>query len=334
MAEISVVVPIFREELTLQELYRRLRDALSQITDDFEIVLVSDGGGDRSWEIIRQLSSSDARVRGVMFTRNFGQHVAISAGLDACDGNWVVVMDGDLQDRPEVIPQLYSKAQEGFEVVFVKRTDRPESALYQFSARLFYKIFKLLANTNYDATHGNFSIISRRVVEQYRSVGESLRFYGGILDWLGFSRTSITASHGTRFAGEAGYSLRKRMLLAYQIILAHSDRPLHFSIVFGFLISLWSGVTGIWIVLRALFIKEYSVVGWTSLIVSIFFMGGIILMVLGIVGIYIGKIFNETKGRPLYVVGDRVGFDVERAVAEQTPFRRPQSGSSSRTRPI
>src|SRR4029077_1535505 len=140
-----------------------------------------------------------------------------------------------------------------------------------------------------------------------------------------FSRTSITASHGQRFAGEAGYSLRKRMLLAYQIILAHSDRPLHFSIVFGFLISLWSGVTGIWIVLRALFIEEYSVVGWTSLIVSIFFMGGIILMVLGIVGIYIGKIFNETKGRPLYVVGDRVGFDVERAVAEQTAFRRPQS---------
>ncbi len=334
MARISVVVPIYREELTLRELYRRLKAALSTITDEFEIVLVSDGGGDRSWEIIRQLSSEDGRVRGLMFTRNFGQHVAITAGLDVCDGDWVVVMDGDLQDRPEVIPQLYAKAQEGFEVVFVRRTDRPESALYQFCARLFYRIFKLLANTNYDPTHGNFSIISRRVVEQYRAMGESLRFYGGILDWLGFSRTSITASHGTRFAGQAGYTLRKRMLLAYQIILAHSDRPLHVSIVFGFLISLWSGATGIWIVLRALFIKEYSVVGWTSLIISIFFMGGIILMVLGIVGIYVGKIFNETKRRPLYVIGDRVGIDAGHAAMERTAVRRLQSGSSSGSRPI
>ncbi len=308
MARISVVAPIFREEQTLKELYRRLKESLSTITQDFEIVLVSDGGGDRSWDIIRELAAMDERVKGLMFTRNFGQHVAISAGLDACDGDWVVVMDGDLQDRPEVIPELFAKAQEGYEVVFVQRIDRPESAAYQFAARMFYKLFKLLANTSYDPKHGNFSIISRRVVEQYRAVGESMRFYGGIVDWLGFPRTSIQASHGQRFAGQPGYNLRKRLLLAYQIILAHSDRPLHLSIVFGFIISVWSGLSGLWIILRALFIEEYSVVGWASLIVSIFFMGGIILMVLGILGIYVGKIFNETKGRPLYVVGDRVGL--------------------------
>jgi dolichol-phosphate mannosyltransferase len=324
MARISVVAPIFREELTLHELYRRVRDALSTITQDFEIVLVSDGGGDRSWDIIRELAAMDDRVKGLMFTRNFGQHVAISAGLDVCDGDWVVVMDGDLQDRPEVIPQLFAKAQEGYEVVFVQRTNRPESPVYQFAARMFYRLFKLLANTNYDPKHGNFSIISRRVVEQYRSMGESLRFYGGILDWLGFSRTSIQAAHGERFAGAPGYNLRKRLLLAYQIILAHSDRPLHFSIVFGFLMSLWSGLSGLWIILRALFIKEYSVVGWASLTVSIFFMGGIILMVLGILGIYIGKIFNQTKGRPLYVVGDRVG-----PAKPAASVRALQSGSSS-----
>src|ERR1700730_12903731 len=141
--------PIFREELTLRELYRRLRDSLSTISPDFEIIFVSDGGGDRSWDIIRELATADARVKGVKFTRNFGQHLAISAGLDVCDGDWVVVMDGDLQDRPEVIPELYAKAQEGYDVVFVARTERPESAIYRFAARIFYKLLKLLAKTDY-----------------------------------------------------------------------------------------------------------------------------------------------------------------------------------------
>jgi polyisoprenyl-phosphate glycosyltransferase len=323
MARISVVAPIFREELTLRELYRRLNESLSTITQDFEIVLVSDGGRDRSWEIICELAAADPRVKGVKFSRNFGQHLAISAGLDACDGDWVVVMDGDLQDRPEVIPDLYAKAQQGYEVVFVARMDRPESLLYRVAASLFYKIFKMLSNTEYDPAHGNFSIISRRVVEQYRAMGEALRFYGGILDWLGFERTSIVASHGTRFAGSPGYDLRKRVKLASQIILAHSDRPLHFSIAFGFLISILSGGIGMWIMLRALLYEQYSVEGWASLMVSVFFMGGIILMVLGIMGIYIGKIFNELKGRPLYVVAERVGFasngskDEKRALYEK-----------------
>jgi glycosyltransferase involved in cell wall biosynthesis len=315
MAHISVVVPIFREELTLHELYRRLREPLSAISEDFEILLVSDGGRDRSWDIIRDLSAADPRVKGVKFTRNFGQHLAISAGLDVCDGDWVVVMDGDLQDRPEVIPELYAKAQEGYDVVFVSRLERPESAIYQLAARLFYKIFKLLASTDYDPAHANFSIISRRVVEQYRMMGESLRFYGLILDWLGFQRTSIEAQHGARYAGTSGYNLRKRLLLAYHIILAHSDRPLHFSIAFGLLISLWAGGTGIWMVTRYLFFGQYSVTGWTSLIVSTFFIGGIILMVLGVMGIYIGKIFNEIKGRPLYVVEEKVGLDDSRRAA-------------------
>lgn len=307
MAHISVVVPIFREELTLRELYRRLNEALSPITRDFEIVLVSDGGRDGSWTVIRELAATDPRVKGVKFTRNFGQHLAISAGLDACDGDWVVVMDGDLQDRPEVIPELYAKARQGYEVVFVARQDRPESALYRWSARMFYKLFRLLANTRYDPAHGNFSIISRRVVEQYRAMGETLRFYGGILDWLGFERASITAMHGERFAGAPGYNLRKRLKLASQIILAHSDRPLHLSVGFGLFIALASGAIGLWIIIRALVFSQYGVAGWSSLMVSVFFMGGIILMVLGIIGIYLGKVFNELKGRPLYVVEDVVG---------------------------
>jgi dolichol-phosphate mannosyltransferase len=321
MARISVVIPIFREELTLRELYRRLRDCLSTISRDFEIILVSDGGRDRSWDVIRELSAADERVKGVKFTRNFGQHLAISAGLDVCDGDWVVVMDGDLQDRPEVIPELYAKAQQGYDVVFVARIERPESAIYRFAARIFYKLLKLLAKTDYDPTHGNFSIISRRVVEQYRTIGETLRFYGGILDWLGFQQTAIQAEHGKRYAGTPGYNLRKRLLLAFHIILAHSDRPLHFSIAFGLVISVWSSGTGAWMVMRYLLVERYSVEGWTSLIVSTFFIGGIILMVLGIMGIYIGKIFNEVKGRPLYVVEEKIGFELSGAAKDRAGAR-------------
>jgi dolichol-phosphate mannosyltransferase len=180
-----------------------------------------------------------------------------------------------------------------------------------------------LASTDYDPAHGNFSIISRRVVEQYRMMGETLRFYGLILDWLGFPRISIEAQHGTRYAGTPGYSLHKRLRLAYHIILAHSDRPLHFSIAFGLLISLWSGGTGIWLVTRYLIFDQHGVTGWTSLIVSTFFLGGIILMVLGIMGIYIGKIFNELKRRPLYVVEEKVGLDDSRwaAISQNTSMK-------------
>jgi dolichol-phosphate mannosyltransferase len=328
MARLSVVAPVFREAAVLPELCARIRAAASPITEDFEIVLVSDGGNDGSWQVISDLSNADRRIKGIKFTRNFGQHLAISAGLDACDGDWVVVMDSDLQDRPEVIPDLYAKAQQGYEVVFVSRTNRPESRIYQVAARLFHRIFRILANTNYDPAHGNFSIVSRRVVERYRAMGETLRFYGGILDWLGFERASIEASHGERFAGQPGYNFHKRLGLAAEIILSHSDRPLHISVLFGLIISLGSGSAGCYMILRYLFFKHYSVEGWTSLMVSVFFMGGIILLVLGIVGIYIGKIFNEIKGRPLYVVGDCVGFDL--AASEQpanlVPLRQRAGG--------
>lgn len=308
MPRLSIVAPVFREAGILREFHSRVSMALLPVTLDFEIVLVSDGGNDGSWEVIKQLAAADPRVKGIKFTRNFGQHLAISAGLDACAGDWIVVMDSDLQDRPEVIPKLFAKAQEGYDVVFVARKNRPESALYRFAARTFYRCLKFLAKTHYDPAHGNFSIVSRRVVERYREMGETLRFYGGIIDWLGFERASIEAEHGERFAGQPGYTLRKRLKLAGEIILAHSDRPLYFSVVFGLMISLASAAAGGYMILRSVFFQHYAVEGWTSLMVALFFMSGIILLVLGIVGIYIGKIFNEIKRRPLYVVGDTVGL--------------------------
>lgn len=304
---ISVVAPVFREEGNVAEFCRRVSAAVDTITPNFEILLVEDGGGDDSWRIIREQAAKDPRVKGIKFSRNFGQHYAITAGLDVAEGEWTVVMDSDLQDRPEVIPDLYAKAQEGYDVVFVAREDRPESWLYRLAQRAFYGIFRYMIGSEYDPKHGNFSIISRKVLNDFRSLHENLRFYGGILFWLGYPRASIPAVHGRRHAGRSVYSLGGRIRLAAAIIIAHSDRPLRFSIGLGFGMALLSLAYGIYIVARALF-GTVAIQGWASLIVSIYFVGGVIMMVLGIIGTYIGKMYNETKRRPLYVIADRVGF--------------------------
>jgi dolichol-phosphate mannosyltransferase len=305
---ISIVAPVYREEANVAEFCRRVSSAVTPIVSDFEIILVEDGGGDGSWQKICEQSSADPRVKGLKFSRNFGQHYAITAGLDAADGDWIIVMDSDLQDRPEVIPDLYAKARQGYEVVFVARQDRPESRQYRLLQRIFYATLRYLAASDYDPEHGNFSIISRKVLRDFRSLKEQLRFYGGIIFWLGYPHASIPAAHGRRYAGNSVYTLKSRLRLATSIIIAHSDRPLRFSITLGFGMAFCSFIYGIYIIVRAL-LGTIAIEGWASLIVSIYFVGGLIMMVLGIIGIYIGKMYNETKSRPLYVVAETVGFD-------------------------
>ena len=308
MAHISVVAPVYREEGNVAELVRRLHAALSSITEDFEIVLVEDGGGDRSWDIILEESKKDRRVKGLRLSRNFGQHYAISAGLERTDGDWVVVIDGDLQDRPEVIPDLYAKAQEGYDVVFVERIDRPESRFYMLLQKIFHRSLSWLAGTEYDPRHGNFSIISRGVVNNFRELRENLRFYGGIVWWLGYRRASVPAQHGERFSGSSVYTFGKRLKLATDIIIAHSDRPLHLSVGLGLIMTVLSFLYGSYIIVRAI-VGDVAIEGWASLIVSVYFVGGVILFVLGITGIYIGKLYNEIKKRPLYVIAESTGFE-------------------------
>lgn len=308
---LSIVAPVFREEGNVAEFCRRVSAAAATVTQNFEIILVEDGGGDRSWERIRDEAVRDPRIKGVRFARNFGQHYAITAGLAVARGDWTVVMDSDLQDRPEVIPELFAKASEGFEIVFVARQNRPEAWWYKFAQRLFYATFRYLAGTDYDPAHGNFSIISRRVLQHYLGLEENLRFYGGILAWLGFPRASIPATHGRRHSGASVYTLASRMRLAAAIIVAHSDRPLRLSIGFGFLMACSAFAFGIYIIIRAL-LGNIAVQGFASLITSIFFVGGLILMVQGIIGIYIGKIYNETKRRPLYIVAEQIGIEAEK----------------------
>lgn len=300
MAHISVVTPVYRAEGCLEELYRRLVAALSGITQDFEIVMVEDCGGDRSWEIIRELARRDARVKGIQFSRNFGQHYGITAGLDYCDGDWVVVMDCDLQDRPEDIPRLYAKAQEGYDVVLARRDRRQDPVVKRFASTLFYRLLGYLAEIEYD-NPGNFRILSRRVVENFRRMREQLRFFGALVNWMGFPTAEIEVRQAERHEGRSTYTLAKLWRLASDTIIAYSDKPLRLSIRLGFSIAFLAFLGGLYILAHAVLYGS-AVSGWASLIVSVYFLGGIIIAILGMLGIYLGKTYDETKKRPLYIV--------------------------------
>lgn len=300
MAHISIVTPVYKAEGCLEELYRRLVAALSAITEDFEIVMVEDCGGDHSWDIIQALARKDPRVKGIQFSRNFGQFYGITAGLDHCDGDWVVVMDCDLQDRPEEIPRLYARAREGFDVVHARRDRRRDAWLKRLASDVFFRLFRYLADVDYIAP-GNFRILSRKVVENFRQMREQLRHMGVMVNWLGFPTAYVDVEQSGRYSGATSYTLAKLWKLAADTIIAHSDKPLRLSVQFGFLLAFLAFCYGVYILIRAL-LYGMPVTGWASLIVSIYFIGGITIAILGVIGIYLGKTFDETKRRPLYVV--------------------------------
>jgi dolichol-phosphate mannosyltransferase len=301
MASLSVVIPVFNESELLDELVKRVKQNMRKITEDYEIILVDDGSHDSTWDKIVNESHSEERIKGIKFSRNFGHHYAITAGLHQASGEWVVVMDGDLQDRPEVIPQLFYKAQEGFDIVFVSRQNRPEKLYYRFAQKLFYWFLRKLSGIDFDSSQANFSIINRKVVDGFKSFPENARFYGSTIKWLGFKRTYIFADHGIRYAGKPSYTLRKRFKLAADIILSFSERPLKFAIGLGGFMSLLSLLITFWLFYRVVF-ESYILSPWTSLMAAIFFSTGVVLVVIGISGIYIGEIFRQVKNRPLYVI--------------------------------
>ena len=300
MPHLSVVIPVYRAEDCLEELYRRLVAALSGITRDFEIIMVEDCGGDRSWEIIREFARKDPRVKGIQFSRNFGQHYGITAGLDHCDGDWVVVMDCDLQDRPEDIPLLHAKALEGYDVVHALRDRHQDALVKRWGSNLYFKLLEYFADVAYE-TPGNFRVLSRKVVENFRRMREQLRYSTGLLHWLGFPTAYVEVQQAERYAGKSTYTLAKLWKLAFDIMIAFSDKPLRLSVRLGFIIAFLAFCYGVYIIVHALLYGS-AITGWASLIVSIYFIGGIIIAILGVIGIYLGKTFEEAKKRPLYIV--------------------------------
>lgn len=301
MPLISVVSPVYKAEGCVAELCRRLKHAIEPLTEDYEIILVEDRSPDSSWSIIKDEALKDSRVLGIRLARNFGQHRAITAGLDVASGDWVVVMDCDLQDAPEYIPMLYAKALEGNAIVVAEFEERLESPFRQKVSKTFWSALSWLAGISFDHRVGNFRIMSKRVVENFRSYREQMRLLGGITALMGFTTATIPIKRSDRFAGDTSYTLRKLLNVALDIAMAYSDKPLKISVVAGLLMSALSVIIGGTILLLGLY-GLIDVPGWTSVMVSLYFIGGLIIANLGVIGYYLGKTFEETKRRPLYAI--------------------------------
>jgi dolichol-phosphate mannosyltransferase len=310
---LSIVVPLFNEEETLPELYRRLALAVTP-GDDWEFVLVDDGSVDGSWRVMCELAEADSRLRLVRLSRNFGHQAAITAGLDASRGDAVVVIDGDLQDPPELIPQLVARWRDGYDVVFAVRSERAgESHLRLAAIALFYKLLRRIAGSDIPENAGDFRLMSRRVVDALAAMPERARFLRGMTSWVGFRQTGLTYERDARYAGTSKYPPRKLLRLALDGITSFSTVPIKLVAWLGFaLVVFCLGVLG-W-VFYTRFATNEAPTGWTSLLIVVLLLGGVQLLSLGIIGQYVARIFDEAKQRPLYFVAEMV----EKAPAVET----------------
>jgi dolichol-phosphate mannosyltransferase len=301
---ISIISPVYGAEKTLPILCQQLVESLSLITENFEIILVNDQSPDAAWDVIKSLAIKDPRIKGIDLSRNFGQHAAITAGMDACNGEWVVVMDCDLQDQPKEIVKMYEKAQEGYEVVFGRRHKRKDGFIKKNLSYVYRKVYDYFTENKSDPTIANFGVYHQKVIDAFLQLGEQSRALQMFIRWLGFKTTAVDIEHASRFEGKSSYTFSKLIKLAISSIIAQSNKPLKVSIKFGFLMAFLSFIYAIYRVIQY-YLYGVEVAGWTSVIVSIYFIGGLLFANLGILGLYIGKIFDETKSRPLFVVRER-----------------------------
>ncbi|MGE0822675.1 MAG: glycosyltransferase family 2 protein [Candidatus Binatia bacterium] len=302
--EISVVSPVYQAESCVEELYRRLTATLTPLTAAYEIILVEDCSHDQSWSRITAIAARDAKVRGLQLSRNFGQQLAIAAGLAASRGKIVVVMDCDLQDPPEKIPQLIEEARRGFDIVYTRRLQRTATPFKRLTSRLFFFVMNTISPWFADPGQGSFSVISRTVVNEYLRVVDVHSHYLSILGWLGFRTTRVDVEQEPRFAGQSSYSLGKLISHALNGIASQSTRLLHISTAVGLCFALVACVQIVYLVYRKLFLS-IGVEGWASLMVVLWFVGGTILFSLGVIGLYLGRMFEHTRQRPLFIVRER-----------------------------
>ena len=289
------------------ELVRRNVESVSTITEDYEIILVNDASPDNSWEEIVKQCESNPKVKGINLSRNFGQHYAITAGLHYAKGDWVVVMDCDLQDRPEEISNLYKKAQEGFDIVYARRVARKDGFFKRMSSLLFHKVYNWLSGLNSDKAVANFGIYKQCVIEEFNKMPERARSFPSLVGYLGFKDTAIDVRHADRVEGKSSYGFRKLLKLSFDVIVANSNKPLRLAVGLGFGMSLVAFLLALYNVI-AKWMGIIRVSGFTSTMFSIWFVGGLLLFVMGILGLYIGKIFDQVKGRQLFVIKDSVNL--------------------------
>jgi glycosyltransferase involved in cell wall biosynthesis len=305
--DVSVVSPVFCCADCLRALCERISTALSSIGATYEIVLVDDASPDSAWPAMCELASGDSRIKAIGLSRNFGQHAAISAGLEHARGRWIVVMDCDLQDRPEEIGALYRKAQEGYEIVFAEREERQDGWFKRTSSRVFIALLNWLSGADYDYRTANFGIYSRAVIDAVRSMGDRARFFPVMVRWTGFKRTSIPVQHDARGNGGSSYTLRKLFKLALDIMLSYSDKPLRLVATAGIVISLVALVMTGFSLYRYLH-GDVTVAGYTSLIASMWLLAGVMLFCMGIIGLYVGRVFESVKFRPTFVIREMLNL--------------------------
>jgi len=303
---VSVVVPVLNEEQNVRELAGRVAKVLAPETADFELIFVDDGSTDRTAAILRDLHVLDPRIKAVHLSRNFGHQAAISIGLAAAAGEAVVVMDGDLQDPPEMLPALLDRWREGYDVVYAVRAHRKESWVKQAAYKVFYRVLARVSQVDIPLDSGDFSVMSRRVVDVINALPERTRFVRGMRSWAGFRQVGVEQIRGARHAGRSKYTFRRLVRLALDGFIASSYRPLQLASVFGILVSTVAFLLAVGLVILKL-THGIPLVGWTSLIVAILFMGGVQLVCLGILGEYVGRIYEETRGRPASVVATVLG---------------------------
>jgi glycosyltransferase involved in cell wall biosynthesis len=315
--EYSLVIPVYNEQEVLQALFERLARLLEQLDGKGEVILVDDGSQDGSLALMLAMAARDKRFKVLQLSRNFGHQIAITAGLDFADGNAVVVMDADLQDPPETVLELARRWREGFDVVYAVRTQRTGENRFKLkTASAFYRLLRKLSDVDIPADVGDFRLVDKKALEAFRSMREDDRFVRGMFSWIGFKQTGVLYERDERFAGKTKYPLRRMMQFAVDGIVSFSNAPLHLALALGFTVSLLSFLYGI-VAIGLRVAGAFTVPGWTSIIFVVSFLGGVQLIVLGVIGEYVGKAYKETKKRPLYIVSGWSGLDAARGLPDR-----------------
>jgi glycosyltransferase involved in cell wall biosynthesis len=304
--DLSVVLPVYRCAECIQPLHARLTATLRTLGLSYELIFVDDRSPDGAWQILRELAGGDPQVRAVRLSRNFGQQAAITAGIDASRGAWTVVMDCDLQDPPEVIADLYAKAQQGFDIVLARRKEKKHPFFRLLAARLYFTFLRLFLGVHISGEYGSFSIIAAKVRESFLRVPDRDRHYLPILLWLGFNRATVDYEHGERHAGGSSYSLRALVRLAVEGVFFQTATLLKWIVYFGFCVALAGALLAIALIALAIVVNPPP--GWTSLAVLILLVGGFIIVSTGVTGLYIGKIFQQVKNRPLFLIDEEISL--------------------------
>ena len=302
---ISIVSPVYRAEKILPILVSEINLVMERIGEDYEIILVDDRSPDNSWEVMKVLSSQNPKIKSIRLSRNFGQHSAIFAGLTKTKGDWVVVMDCDMQDQPKEIAKLYKKALEGYDIVLGQRENRKDKFLKKLTSKLFYKVFNYLSGANFDNNVANFGIYHQKTIKSILDMGDYVKFFSLFINWIGFKSVSIPIEHGEREEGKSTYSVGRLFKQAFNVIISFSDKPLRLFINFGLSISVLSFIVGIYYLYLAL-TGKIAQPGFSSLILSIWFLSGIIIIGIGIVGVYLGKTFDQAKNRPTFIIDEEL----------------------------